>query len=256
MAAINREDRARLITTGNRLMAHAKKHLTIMMEAQDAGNQYPKATTIMVRFDLQQLIAVGEVLGKDGLVFTLRGAQLANSPCMAAGLTTIEAQAKELVECWDVRQEIGRAEFEAQAKKFVADYSEKDAKNPPDDAELRLRRDCLVWSEEDFLGCPTDVEKYGEKKNCTFCGARSFPTFPERVLLTCGRCKIALYCDKRCQEMDLKYHKEFCKKTKKTKTLKESKTAQPANLDEPAEDDGASEGDEEEGGVPLPKHEE
>lgn len=42
------------------------------------------------------------------------------------------------------------------------------------------------------------------EKSCGYCGKRSPPS-------TCSRCKMAVFCNKRCQTLGWKYHKTWCK---------------------------------------------
>jgi hypothetical protein len=83
---------------------------------------------------------------------------------------------------------------------------------PVNEEVLLMRRDYKSWREEEFFGKPLPAEEAKMKQNCSYCGARAYHTPPKRILLACGGCKIAVYCDKFCQKMHRKEHKSDCQK--------------------------------------------
>lgn len=47
-------------------------------------------------------------------------------------------------------------------------------------------------------------------RTCNYCGAEEAFGAPPRILLRCGRCRDAYYCNRECQRRDWKSHKPSC----------------------------------------------
>lgn len=65
--------------------------------------------------------------------------------------------------------------------------------------------------------------------SCSYCG-KAEPDLPEgRKLLRCGKCRIARYCSKECQNSDKKIHKAGCITPEEQEKLAKSKDG-PGNF--------------------------
>jgi hypothetical protein len=160
--------------------------------------------------DAQRLLALGEVLGKDGSLFTAHGKQMElilSQKSSAFKPLVFQAVIASVVTCWKRRQvedHADHAEFDALMNELWAADGEAANLDSFSDADFRQ------WVREDLLLVvpPSGLRK--DIRYCTFCGARGNEN---RVLQACGRCKAALYCDKKCQKMHWGYeHKADCGK--------------------------------------------
>lgn len=188
-----------------RLLNHAKKHMELLDEAHRDhadGIEHTHPNRMTLWYNVAQLRAVGEVLGSDGIgrPFTTRGEQLAVLPFMEHGREFVDECVTRLINMFRDRHELEVTRHGAKSG-YENELTEEQA-------DPQLRRDYIAWTHEQFWGIPFMMEGVGPKQNCTFCGARSQP---HRMLKACGGCKVAIYCDKRCQTMHRKEHKAECK---------------------------------------------
>jgi hypothetical protein len=152
----------------------------------------------MIGVDTQKLLALGRILGKDGRPFTKRGEQVM---AMAQyDYITVQPRfsvtVQMLVSLWEHREAMDRDSFRSLYDMAGAAY---DVVAPSKAMESPME----PWTAHELMRViiPT-------AKGCNFCGDRATE---QRVLMTCGRCKAALYCDAVCQKMAWrKEHKAVC----------------------------------------------
>jgi hypothetical protein len=205
-------------------MHHLQKSIVVMEEAKRAGEPmgYKKDR---VRVDTVQLMAVGLILeahdDDNGQRFCDYASSVMNQPFFSAVRSIIKQDILGLVRGWAIRDKQGREKF---YEEFCITPPYDDPEPVTDKELLSIRRDCKTWGEEEYFGKPLTAEEAKAKKNCTSCGARSYP---DVTLMACGSCQRKFYCDRRCQRMDWKEHKKMCQELaesmKESQTIKESK---------------------------------
>ncbi|EGP84919.1 uncharacterized protein MYCGRDRAFT_94999 [Zymoseptoria tritici IPO323] len=212
MATIDAAERARLIKLGNLAMNESERAAAILLKQKNL----PITKSTIAAVDIltpaaQKLLVLSELLGVDGQIFGQEGERvLRDGLQFMSGLIAIfRASLELLVKMYESRDEQTAAKITAASESIrLGGMLSKES--------LTSIREIDTWIVEEFLALPLAE---GEKKtNCTFCGARSTEY---RKLLTCGRCKGALYCDKVCQTLHFKKgHKAEC--TAKAKEGKEA----------------------------------
>ncbi|SMR56745.1 unnamed protein product [Zymoseptoria tritici ST99CH_1E4] len=153
--------------------------------------------------NVHKLMVVGKLIGADdGKEFIRRGERIIHQylRVLPHSLSAMRESADISITVYRMRQGLMAAGVDAAT--FIATTLQS---YPEHDAHLR---ELTVWNTEELVALPLSAEERRIKRNCTFCGARSAQ---DRVLLTCGRCRVALYCDEICQRMDWRRgHRTSC----------------------------------------------
>ncbi|SMQ53180.1 unnamed protein product [Zymoseptoria tritici ST99CH_3D7] len=200
-AAMTATEKARLLKLGQVAKNLYYKHWFSFAESggSDGINMDLAARTFCP--DANRLLIVGELLGKDGKEF-VTGAQgiMAQYMMFRPNLAKLcQETAADKAECYRNPQGFTPAEiayaYEHMTKRSRISNSMAN-KSPGEVAN----DDLTIWLHDDLMGIPPPAGEE-EKQSCTYCGLKSNK---ERVMMACGRCKAALYCDRLCQKLDWK----------------------------------------------------
>ncbi|SMQ53187.1 unnamed protein product [Zymoseptoria tritici ST99CH_3D7] len=182
MATIDATERTRLMKLGNLVANHLEKHWVLL-----TNDHYRLSTTqeiietVIMQADATRLLGLGKLLGEDGKALTEAGDKGAFFLEFYHGMNISPSEIDSLTSLYQQRQENPTAT--AGMEHPTHDLTDVDK--------------YFVSFAEDFLRvCNADP-----KPKCVFCNDRPGKG---KALMACGRCKVALYCDKLCQRLDWK----------------------------------------------------
>ncbi|KJY00088.1 hypothetical protein TI39_contig343g00024 [Zymoseptoria brevis] len=229
-AAMTATERARLFKLGQGAKNLYYKHWFSLAESAGSDGIDMDLAARMFSHDANKLLIVGELLGKDGKEF-VTGAQgiMAQYMMFRPDLAKLcRETAADKAECYRNPRGFTPAEIA-----YAYEHMTKRSRISNSTANKSLHEvaidDHTIWLHDDLMGIPPPAGEE-KKQSCTYCGLKSNK---ERVMMACGRCNAALYCDRLCQKLDWKCKRgPFCDKAcKENHSKKEHKAicAQKAN---------------------------
>ncbi|SMQ53178.1 unnamed protein product [Zymoseptoria tritici ST99CH_3D7] len=212
--AMEDAERMRLIQLGDLAMNLHAKHKASLTKSKEDPTLSQLLSLKNMSTDAQKLLILSQCLGqKDGRKYLMAAEQILAKYMNFTGITEAAFRHVAAVQTgiWrDCHSDSGRrAAFEADAiAKSAAIKARIEARNAGGHpTTVRASTDHDAWVREELMQLPPLYAARKAKQKCTFCGSKSRD---DNVLLACGRCKSALYCDKDCQKLHWKKHKSAC----------------------------------------------
>ncbi|SMR59620.1 unnamed protein product [Zymoseptoria tritici ST99CH_3D1] len=220
-------EKARLIKLGQVAINQYFKHwYTFVDSAEDDPTFSMDLAAQMFAPDVKKLLILAEILYNDeGREFFIAAESIAatykwSSPNVDANPRDL---AGYLAGYYYVSRDLTAAKVAEYLEGMVPRVTVADQRMFTSDlSRAAFLQDFTIWLRDDLMDKETPGED-GKRQSCSYCGLRSNK---DRVMMKCGRCKVALYCDTMCQKLDWKCKRgPFCDKAcKENHSANEHKT--------------------------------